>query len=376
MPRAALLLLAAGGVLAQAPEPDAGGIALSGHYRNFAARSATSVGAERFAVDVNRLRLEWRGALRPGVGLDLQYEHEWLLGPFVRTRQFALEQALPRRTYRNLEQVYATGSGLHARHRLHRAAVTVSRGATDWRFGRQRIAWGSGRFWSPLDLLNPLSPLALEPGEREGVDALLVEHKASAVSRASAVLAPTRAGRDHLLAQWHDNRGGIDFSVTGGQVPAGRLLGLDLAGQLGGAGVRAEWTITRQVDGTAQRVLLGWDYAFASTLTLTAEVYLDGTGRGDPAAYDLAALPSGRRPTVARRYAGIYLSYELTPLLKTQNRLAAELDDRSWYFSPRLVYSPGENLDLSVGVQAFGGSATSRFGRRPRLYFLSLQRFF
>lgn len=375
----AAVLCACGMAGAQEPADNSpGGIAFSGHYRNIAARSTTSIGGdETFFLDGNRLRLEWKGEVRPQVGLEVQYDNEVLLGDYLRTRQSAFESALPRRTYWDLQSVYATGDKVQGRHRLHRANVTLSRGATDLRIGRQRIAWGTGRFWSPLDLLNPVLPTALEPGEREGVDAVLVEHKRSAVSRISAVYAPVRGRRDHLLVQWHDNRAAVDYSVTAGQVPEGKLLGVDVAGQAGGAGLRAEWTVTRSnAKGATHKMLLGWDYAFANTLTLSAEVYFDGSGSSDATQYQLAALLAGQRQTVARRYAGLYLSYEFTPLLKTQNWLASNLDDRSWYLSPRLVYSAAENLELSIGAQLFGGSASSEFGRRRNLHFVSLQRFF
>lgn len=375
----AAILCACPVALAQEPAGSSfGDVVFSGHYRNLAARSTTTFGGdERFFLDANRLRLEWKGQLRRNVGIEVQYDNEVLVGDYLRTRQFAVESAQPRRTYRDLENVYAAGDNVQGRHRLRRANVTFARGATDVRVGRQRIAWGTGRFWSPLDLLNPVSPTALEPGEREGADALLVEHKRSAVSRISAVYAPVRGGRDHLLGQWHGNRSGVDYSVTAGQVPEGKLVGLDLAGQVGGAGLRAEWTVTRSDGkGTPHRLLLGWDYAFANTLTLSAEVYFDGSGSSDPLRYDFAALLAGQRQTVGRRYAGLHASYELTPLLKTQNWIAANLDDRSWYFSPRLVYSATENLELSAGAQWFGGSAAGEFGRRRNLYFISLQRFF
>lgn len=372
------MLCASGLAVAQEPaDSSGGGLAFSGHYRNLAARSTTTGDNERFFLDANRLRLEWKAQLRPHVALEVRYDNEVFLGDYLRTRQFAVECAQPRRTYWDLESVYATGKQVQARHRLHRVNVTLTRGATDLRLGRQRIAWGTGRFWSPLDLLNPVSPTALEPGEREGVDAVLVEHKRSAVSRISAVYAPVHGRRDHVLAQWHDNRSAIDYSVTAGQVPDGKLVGVDVAGQVGGAGVRAEWTATRSAGGgTPHRILLGWDYAFANTLTLTAEVYFDGSGSSDPRQYQLAALLAGQRQTVGRRYAGLYLSYELTPLLKTQNWLAVNLDDRSRYLSPRLVYSATENLELSAGAQLFAGPAASEFGRRRNLYFVSLQRFF
>lgn len=217
----------------------------------------------------------------------------------------------------------------------------------------------------------------MEPGERQGVDAVLVEHKRSATSRASVVYAPVRQGRDYALAQWHANTRGVDYSLTAGRVPEGTLAGVDLAGQVGGAGVRAEWTVTHGTDGKRpQRVLVGWDYAFANTFAVTAEFYYDGSGSNDPAGYDLAGLLAGRRQTVATRYAGLYTRYEITPLLKWENWLVRNVDDRSWYASPRLTWSLRQDLDLAGGVQLFGGAARSEFGVRSTLWYAYAQWFF
>ena len=372
---APLLVCAAFGAAAQEEEP--GGVRFSGHYKNTIAGSRTTFGDERYTLDANRLRLEWKGQVRPGLGIEVQYDNEVLVGDYLRTRQFQLESSLPRRTYWGLEGVYARGDEVLARHRLRRGAVTLSRGATDLRVGRQRVAWGTGRFWSPLDLLNPVNPTALEPGEREGADAVLLEHKRSAVSRASFVFAPVRDRRDYVLAQWHGNIRGADYSITAGQVPEGKMLGVDAAGQLGGSGIRAEWTVTRVTDGgTPHRVLLGWDYAFANTLTLSAEIYFDGAGSADPSRYDVAGLLNGRRQTVGRRYAGLYTRYEFTPLLKWESWLASNLDDRSTYFSPRITYSVRENLDLAIGAQLHAGRRGTEFGERRNLRFAWLQWFF
>jgi hypothetical protein len=372
-----LLALSAAAVSAQPLEETSAAVQFSGHYKNMLLGSRAADGAqERYTLDASRLRLEWTGQVRAGVGIEIHYDHELLLGD-LRTPQFLVEPALPRRTYWDLERVYARGDDVLARHRLRRGAVTLSRGATDLRLGRQRVAWGTGRFWSPLDLLNPLSPTALEPGEREGVDAVLVEHKRSAVSRVSAVFAPIRGDRDHVLARWQDNVHGTDYSITAGRGPQGRVLGVDAAGQIGGAGVRAEWTLTRDRGGrTPHRVLLGWDYAFANTLTLSAELYFDGTGSSDPSRHDVAGLLSGRRQTLGRRYAGLHARYEFTPLLKWESWWAANLDDRSAYFSPRISYSVRENLDVAIGAQLYAGRRGTEFGQRRNLRFAYLQWFF
>lgn len=100
----AMLLGAAGAAAAEPAQDGAGGVRFSGHYKNMLLGSRTLLGGqERYTLDASRLRLEWKGQWRPGLGVEVQYDNEVLVGDYLRTRQFALESALPRRTYFDLE---------------------------------------------------------------------------------------------------------------------------------------------------------------------------------------------------------------------------------------------------------------------------------
>jgi hypothetical protein len=52
------------------------------------------------------------------------------------------------------------------------------------------------------------------------------------------------------------------------------------------------------------------------------------------------------------------------------------LADRSRFFSPALIVSLQANLDLSLGVQLFGGSQGSEYARLRDLYYAQVQWFF
>ncbi len=372
---AALWAALCGGAFAQ-QEP---GLKFSGYYKNLLVGSRTvSPAGERYGLDLNRLRLELKGNLAEGAALDLQYDNEILLGGYLSTAQFGMQKDRRAPQYWDLESNYAEAGSYYARHRLYRASVTLSSGETDVRIGRQRIAWGTGRFWSPLDLLNPISPIALEREERPGVDAVLAERKLGALSRLAAVYAPQSSGRDSSAAAlWHANAAGVDYSLVAGRFARERVAGLDLATQIGGAGLRGELTQARRGDGGGyRRALLALDYAFANTLTLAGELYYNGAGASDRASYDFASLFAGRIQNVGRRYFGGYLGYEITPLLKWTNYLVVNLGDRSRFFSPSLSWSLKTNLDLTLGAQWFGGGAGSEYDRLRDLYFAQLQWFF
>ena len=356
---------------------DEPGLRFSGYYKNLLVSSETASG-EPYTLDVNRMRLELKGQLSQALRLDVQYDNEVWLGNYLRTTQFQQQKGLPSPQYWIAQGSYADGPTLYGTHGLYRAQLQATFGDTDLRIGRQRIAWGTGRFWSPLDLLNPFSPVSLERGERLGVDAVLVEHKFGPVSRVSAVYAPSRrAGEDSRALQWHGNAQSTDYSVTAGQIRGDKVVGLDLAGQIGAAGVRAEMTrVQPRIGDTYHRFLLGIDYAFANTLTLSAELYRDGSGASSSAAYDVSALTTGRRQTLAQHYAGVRAIYEITPLLKLSADVIVNLDDQSRYLAPGISYSIRSNLDWSLVWRRFSGATGTEYARVPSAVFTQIQWFF
>lgn len=366
-------------VAASVGSATAADLKLSGYYKNLLAGSKTVAPAgERYTLDVNRLRLELKGPLSDTVALDLQYDNEVLLGNYLRTAQFgASKDARPDQRW-HLESNYGEGGSWYGRHRLYRGNVTVSSGETDLRLGRQRVAWGTGRFWSPVDILNPINPIALEREERPGVDAVMVERKLGPLSRVSGVYAPRQESAESSAAvNWHSNVSAVDYSIIAGRFRRERVIGADLATQVDAAGVRAELTQNYRDSGASyRRAVLAMDYAFPSTLTLSGELYYNGAGATEMTKYDFASLFSGRIQNVGRRYFGAFASYEITPLLKSVNYVVVNLADRSRFAAPSLVYSLQQNVDVTLGVQLFGGGTGTEYARLSDLVYAQLQWFF
>ncbi|MBF5008683.1 hypothetical protein [Burkholderia pseudomultivorans] len=355
------------------------GLTFSGYYKNLFEASETVVaGRQHYVLDTNRLRVELKGKLLPHIALDLEYDNEVLLGSYLRTTQFVFQNALNPDQYLDLDGTYLKGSRYQGQHRLYRGNVTFSYGDTDVRVGRQRIAWGTGRFWSPLDLLNPLDPIAIERDERLGVDAVLAEQKLGPLSRVSAVYAPAHGGAPSSAAlNFHSNVRGIDYSLVGGRFGNEQVAGIDIASQIGSAGVRGEFTLNRATTGARYpRALVALDYAFANTLTLSAELYFNGAGTTNPSGYDFVSLFTGRIESVAKHYLGGYASYEITPLLKLEGYLVLNLDDGSRFLSPVFTYSIRTNLDWKIGAQMFTGRARSEYGHLHNVYYTQVQWFF
>ena len=369
-----ILLMAA---LAVGAPAHAEGLGLTGSVKSLFLRSRSANG-EAFGLSLNRLRIEAKGDVAPGLALDLQYDTELLLGSYLDTAECRALKDRASPQYWRADANYIERGDVYGRHRLYRAAVTLTRGNVDLKLGRQRIAWGTGRFWSPLDILNPVNPLALEREERVGVDAALLEAKLGPLSRASLVYAPAPdRGPASRALQWHGNAAGVDASLVAGRLRGLDIVGMDVASQIGDVGVRAEAARLKPDGGPGfNRWMAGADYAFATGLTLSAELYYNGAGSRDPAGYDFAGLRAGRLTSLATRYAGLFASYEITPLLKWMTYAVLNADDRSRAVDSRLVWSVAPATDLTFGVQHFTRTAGSEFAASPSAFHAHMQWFF
>lgn len=352
-------------------------LAFSGYFKTLAMQ-AQAPDVPDGVLSFNRLRLKLQGNVVPSLALDLQYDNDYVFGSHLDTTPLLAGKDAPDVQYWNTQATYVNTPREYGAHRLYRASVTWSVQDVDVRLGRQRIAWGTGRFWSPLDILNPISPTALDREERPGVDALLVEAKTGPVSRVSVVHAPQKV--DVLSSnalQWHDNARSIDYSLVAGRFLGEDVLGFDLATQIGQAGLRGEWTRQRPATGESYtRALVGLDYAFANTLTFSLETYYNGGGSSDSAQYRWVQAMPGRVVALATRYWGLFASYELTPLLKSNNYFVYNADDHSRGVDLRLVWSARTNIDLTLGGRSFSGVAGSEYRQLGNSVYIQLQCYF
>ena len=378
--RAAACLTVALGAsrLAAAQEADESSWKLSGYYLSLYSRSRTAVPpVEAFTLDLNRFRLRLDATPIRSVVVEIQYDNELLVGGYLKTAQYALTRSRGATSF-DLQREYVARDELVARHGLYRAVVTWSGRSTDLKVGRQRIPTGAGFFWSPLDLLNPIDPTRLERDYRAGADAVLVEQKLGALGRLSGIYVPATRRLNAVAAGYvHGNLRGTDFSALAGRFYGDGAVGADFNTSTGGLGLRGEATGTRPRAGRRYaRVLLGADYGFANSLKLTAEAYYNGQGTRDAARYDVAGVLAGRVVSVARWYGAGAATYDVTPLVKAAAYSVVNADDGSTVLWPRLEWSASSDLDLSAGVQRFGGTPRSEFGRASNLVHAEAQWFF
>jgi len=288
-----------------------------------------------------------------------------ILGP----SNFAQLQEESKRDVVDLDWTLVDEPDFFARHRLHRAVLSVDASPLRLAVGRQRIAWGTGKLWSPTDLFNPLSPLSLERGERRGADAALATLSVGPQAEIAGVYAPLD-GAARGGARAHATVRGWDLSALAGTRPDDWFIGGDFAGPIGQGLIRGEGITFFDESGRTffQGVIAG-EYTFPNTLGIVVEYFENGKGKGRTRDYEIARLMRGEIVALGERFLGTIMGYDLTPLWRAEVAALWSLTDHSTYLNPRLTYSVTTNVEVGVAAGITSGSDLSEFGRISNLYY-------
>lgn len=362
-------------------------LAFSGYLKDVVVDTRSPIDGRPYYSSTARARLSVDATASIFRG-HVDYDHEVIAGTYFRTKDYRAFGFQEPPTWLNMEQTISSGTTNLWRHRLYRGWVGVDLDGKIARFGRQRIAWGTGKLWNPTDVLNPYQPTSVEREERRGVDALYARLPLGLLSQAELAWAPQDTWSEHaLLGRVRSNAAGWDASLMGGKVGLSTgawMAGGDFAGELAEGNLHGEWSFTRaMIRPDYFKADVGWDYTFASNAppgirdaALVVEYLYNGGGEADPRLYRFADLFSGREVTLARHYAGITVSKDLHPLWKLEVVAIANATDGSVFFNPTIQYNAIENLYLLAGLQRFGGPRRTEFGRIPNILHAQAQYFF
>ncbi len=312
-----------------------------------------------YRLSSSRLRLEssWQNA--PGWRLETAADHQ-LLGTDPAGVIPLPDDGVNRRI--DLAHNWHHDDGWASRLQVDRLNAGWSGGWLEVTIGRQAIGFGRILIDSPLDIIAPFSPEALDTDIRPGVDAarLAAYYGQDGQLGAVAVFGDKTAHNSYLLT-WADNRAGIDILALGGELRRRPMAGLGLAGSLGTLGVKGEAAFYQgervgKRDGDLHRHMLmsaleGW-YRFDNGLTLIVQYLHNGAGVDDPADYPAAArsapLQEGLTTLLGRHYLMAAPSIELHPLVTLNGLLIWNLQDNSWLLRPLVEISLADNLSLEL----------------------------
>lgn len=266
----------------------------------------------------------------------------------------------------------------HDRHgagrlQVDRFSLQWRSGAVDTTLGRQAIGFGRILIFSPLDVIAPFAPDAIDTDVRGGVDALrtVFNYGLDGQLGGMAVFGE-EPEYNSFLGTWSDNRSGLDLLLIGGELRGRTMIGAGVAGSFGTLGLKGEVSVYDGVDvnqtggdlysSFAIAALEAW-YRFDNGLSLVTQYLYNGPGASNPDDY-VQVLPSaplreGLTYLLGRHYLFVAPSYELHPLATLQGLVLYNIDDESALIRPTLELSLADNLS----VQAFW---TWNVGPQPR----------
>ncbi len=369
---------------------------------------------------LTRLRSRFDLTVGSNFSAHLVYDNEFEFG-VLDTLENGLGSGIDD-SFLGLENDLITQTRKEWRHLLYRAYLSWHDEKTEVNVGRQRIAWGVGRLWNPIDRFNAVPPLAIEGDQSPGVDALDVRWLLSGFTYLQAVYAPETHSEDARYAlRLHGVLRDVDYSLMAGVFDEAPTVGFDLAGNFRDWAVRTEVVYTdprrdvwRIGDSTPRElspffeVVVSADYNFdiGTGLYFLAEHFYNGNalGFGENRAGPLlsafestAEAPPGLSPaqvaalggpfvteasvnqtggsralTRSRHTTGVMAGYDLTIALRGELLVLYDWNRSSAAFAPNLTYKGWDRVELNLGAQYFTGRKHSAFGSEPpQLFFIA-----
>ena len=352
-----------------------------GYYKNLFLTSRTTDTHKGYVLDLQRLRLGVNRTLNDHLQIKIVADQEALLHNFGGSQDLkAITDNDPRNlAFVDANRAYVISGNLYAGFALYRAYLKYNTAPFQVTAGKQVIDWGRMRFYSPMDLFNPISPFAIDRDERRGVDAVDIDFSSKDSIHLDTAYAagPTFSDSNvgsRLLYRWHD----YDLFLMGGDFENAKAVGGGFDGYLRNAGFRGEFTQTHGDNGrNFFRSAVGLEYAFFTKLSVVGEYFYNG-GADD---HNPAALAGSYRYftqtlTLKKHLAGVSVEYEIHPLVKVANSVLYDMEGTSVFFNPEIRYNVLTNLDLKGGAQLYWGGGNSEFADNQNVYYVQLQFFY
>ena len=353
--------------------------------------------SHQFSSTRARLNMAWQPAQSWQFEAALDYQYLW--------SDPSRAISLPDNGYNrhlDMDKVWQQNNRGSSRLQVDRLNLQWRTGTVDTTLGRQAVGFGRILIYSPLDVIAPFAPDAIDTEVRNGVDALHATFHYGLDGQLSAIAVWGKETRyDSFLATWSDNRAGLDLLTIGGSLRGHAMFGAGLAGSLGMLGLKGEFSIhegreTEKAGGDLHNAYLlaaieTW-YRFENGISLIVQYLYNGPGVDDPKDYPkvLASAPlqEGLTQLLGQHYLIAAPSYELHSLATAQGLLLYNLEDHSALVRPTLDLSLADNLSLklfwtvNIGQEPQGASSLSpveprsEFGLRGESYGLFLAWFF
>ena len=267
-------------------------------------------------------------------------------------------------------------------HRLDRLWVSYSSEKAVVRFGRQALTWGNGLFYSPMDLVNPFDPAAIDTEYKVGDDMLYGQYlsdsgadmQGAVVFRRDLLSGDVESDKGTVALKYHGFAGETEYDLLAATSYDDPVIGVGVVRSIGGALFGGDLVVTETTSDTYLQAVANLSYFWmwgSKNVSGTVEYYFNGFGQHD-GQYDpisllenpdlLLRVSRGEMFTLGRNYAAGSLMIELTPLWTVTPTMLLNIDDPSALFQLITQYSLGDNTTLLGSLNIPLGRDGTEFG--------------
>lgn len=320
--------------------------------------------------------------------LRLNFEHRGSGWTFNANYQLAVlngeRYALPDDSHRlfDLTSVIDQDDRTALVHRLDRLWIGYTSEKSVIRFGRQVLSWGNGLFYTPMDLVNPFDPAAVDTEYKVGDDMLYLQYLRDSGADVQGAYVIRRDVIDHDVdsayatsaIKYHGFAGEGEFDLMAARHYGDDVLGLGASRSLGGAQWGADLVITKTDTDTYLQLSSNLSYSWiwaGKNMTGMLEYHFNGFGlhSDDYSPSSLAANPDltrrllrGESFALGRHYLATSVTVEMTPLWTVSPTLLVNAGDPSGLVQLVTQYSLSDNMTLLGSLNIPLGNNGSEFG--------------
>lgn len=215
--------------------------------------------------------------------------------------------------------------------------------------GKQRIPFGVGRVWNPIDIFNPIDSTAIETEKREGTNSLRFEYAIGDLSNLDATISKDKYA---LRIKGYMDHADMALVVLKDNKNKSDIYGYEVSGEFLQTGVelRSEGGYKVLENGKDHfEGIFGAEYLFQEPLTILGEYRYNSLEHSNQTA--------------------LIVTYEITPLLNSSLLSIYDLKDKSSFVSVRLAYSLADDMTVDIGGMFYEGN-NSGFGKFNNSYFV------
>jgi hypothetical protein len=272
-----------------------------------------------------------------------------------------------------------------ALHRLDRVSFSYTGEKLVIRAGRQAITWGNGFFFSPMDIVNPFDPAAIDTEYKSGDDMLYGQYlknsgddfQAAVVFRRNLFTGAVESDQRTTAIKYHGISGESEFDLLVADSYDNTTIGIGGNRSIGGAILRGDIVVTDTNSGTTTEFVTNLTYSWVwatKNVSGVIEYYFNGFGQADGqySPTDLAQNPEllrrlarGQTFALGRHYVAGGLNIEVTPLWMLSPNIFSNIEDGSALFQLVTRNNLGENMEFLGALNLPLGPDGSEYGGIP-----------